>query len=323
MIGKAATQVQAEGVAPCHTRAGAGTRDALELREPARDRETTTPFRTAQRAHPGQPMEPTSPFDPETPMRSPANAPGARPSTPLSVLVFSPVLAAVLLTGAVPAVSAQDTSQLTVRGNGEVEVEPDRARIQFAVETEAGTAAEAGAANADLMDRVMSALRRSEAGGEARLETSGYQLQPRYGPMDRDRGREIVGYTARNTLQVISDDVEAVGPLVDLALDAGANRVAGLQFEIRDPEPHRLEALRRAVAQARAEAEVMAEALGMRLGLPTQVEGGAQRPSPRSMALQAFAPDMMAAATETPVEAGRQSVTASVTIRWVLYPSEG
>ncbi len=242
---------------------------------------------------------------------------------PLSHLIPALLLFTLVLLGTPPAVSAQETSQLTVRGNGEVEVEPDRARIQFSVETEAATAAEAGAANADLMDRVMSAIRGSEVGRDARLETSGYQLQPRYGPMDRDRGREIVGYTARNTLQVITDDVEAVGPLVDLALDAGANRVAGLQFEIRDPEPHRLEALRRAVAQARAEAEVMAEALGMRLGLPTQVEGGAQRPSPRSMALQAFAPDMMAAAAETPVEAGRQSVTASVTIRWALYPREG
>lgn len=218
----------------------------------------------------------------------------------------------------------QDPPQMTVRGQGVVEVDPDRARMQFAVETEAATAAEAGVANAELMDRVMASLRTSEAGREARLETSGYQLQPRYGPMDRDRGREIVGYTARNTLQVITDDVEAVGRLVDLALDGGANRVAGLIFEIRDPEPHRLEALRRAVAQARTEAEVMAEALGMRLGLPAHVEGGAQRPQPRSM-VPGFGPQMMMAAeaVETPVEAGRQSVTASVTIRWVLHPEGG
>lgn len=219
----------------------------------------------------------------------------------------------------------QDPPQMTVRGTGVVEVDPDRARIQFAVETEAATAAEAGAANAELMDRVMASIRTSESGRDARLETSGYQLQPRYGPVDRDRGREIVGYTARNTLRVITDDVEAVGRLVDLALDGGANRVAGLLFEIRDPEPHRLEALRRAVAQARTEAEVMAEALGMRLGLPSHVEGGAQRPQPRSMAFDGFAPQMMMAAeaVDTPVEAGVQSVTASVTIRWVLHPNEG
>ncbi len=214
---------------------------------------------------------------------------------------------------------AQQQSTLNVSGEGVVEVSPDRARIVFAVETEAEGARETGEANARLMDRVISALRGTGI-PDLRIETSGYSLTPRYAPRRDSEPQRIAGYTARNTVQVIVDDVEAVGRLVDTALEAGANRVAGLTFEIRDPEPHRQEALRRAVAKARGEAEVMAEALGMRLGDPITVQGGAQVPMPRG--LSAMRGDVMMAmeAAPTPVEAGLQNVTANVTIQYRLYP---
>jgi uncharacterized protein len=216
--------------------------------------------------------------------------------------------------------AAQEATTLNVNGTGMVEVAPDRARIIFAVETEAEGARETGEANARLMDRVINGLRATGV-PDLRIETSGYSLTPRYAPRRGDEPQRIAGYTARNTVQVIVDDVDAVGRLVDAALEAGANRVAGLSFEIRDTEPHRQEALRRAVARARGEAEVMAEALGMRLGDPVTVQGGAESPQPRSplfrgadvmMAMEASAP--------TPVEAGLQTITASVSIRYRLWP---
>ncbi len=213
---------------------------------------------------------------------------------------------------------AAQESTLQVSGSGEVEVSPDRARISFAVETEAETAGAAGEANARLMDQVVSALRGTGI-EPLRIESMGYQLQPRYRTVGDERLREIAGYTARNTLQAIVDDVDAVGRLVDTALDAGANRVAGLSFEIQDAEPHRLEALERAVNRARSEAEVMARALGMRLGEPSSVQGGAERPRPRPM-MDMARMEMAMEAPTTPVEAGLQTVTASVTITYRLHP---
>jgi uncharacterized protein len=233
------------------------------------------------------------------------------------VPLFLPLLLPLVLGGAPVPAQAQD-SVLEVQGRGEVEVSPDRARIVFAVESEAPTARDAGEANARLMDGVISSVRGLGVEG-LRVETSGYTLVPRYG-QDADRRREIVGYTARNTLQVVADDVDAVGRLVDTALDAGANRVAGLGFEVRDPEPHRREALRRAVESARSEAQAMAEALGLRLGTPTRVQGGAERPPipffPQVARMEAMAMD----APTTPVEAGIQTVSASVSITYRLHP---
>lgn len=227
------------------------------------------------------------------------------------------VLAAPLLLSS--PLHAQDT-HLDVTGTAFVEVAPDRARIAFAVETEAEGALEAGEANARLMDAVIRALRGTGI-QDLRIESSGYSLAPRYAPRRGDEPQRIAGYTARNSVQVISDDVDAVGRLVDAGLAAGANRVAGMSFEIRDTAPHRQEALRRAVEVARGEAEAMAGALEMRLGSPVTVQGGADFPQPRSMMMRAEMMDVaMAAAPTTPVEVGLQRVSANVSIRYRLHP---
>ncbi len=244
---------------------------------------------------------------------------------PVALLAALP-LAAVPLAVTLPApalaqASPHEPPTLVVNGIGQVEVAPDRARIAFAVETEAESAREAGEANARLMDRVVEAVRGIEAPG-LRVETSGYVLTPRYRTAREEGIREIAGYTARNHVQVLVDDVEPVGRIVDVALETGANRVAGLQFEIRDPEPHRREALRLAVERARSEAEVMAAALGVRLGGPIHVQGGAETPFPRGTQLRMDAMVMAEAAPTTPVEAGMQTVSANVSIRFLIHEPE-
>ena len=233
------------------------------------------------------------------------------------------VLVAMLFIPA-PATSQQeddDGSYLTVTGIGQIDASPDRVRIFFAVESEGATAQEAGEKNATLMTAVSAAVREAGSGLPGfRLETSGYNLFPRYGPARANLPQEIVGYVARNTVAVAADDVEGAGPLIDAALGAGANRVSGLRFEVSEPEPHRHAAVQEAVASARAEAEVMAAALGMRLGPPVDVQGGADTYYPVPMMEMAVRSVDMAQAPPTPIEAGEQTVTARVTIRFRLDP---
>jgi uncharacterized protein len=238
----------------------------------------------------------------------------------LGGLLLTPVLPAMMNDGGgTGATLAAQESTLNVNGSGFVEVTPDRARISFAVETEAEGAREAGEANARLMDRVISELRGTGI-ADLRIETSGYMLSPRYATRQGNEPQRIAGYTARNSVQVIVDDVEVVGRLVDTALGAGANRVAGMSFEIRDTEPHRQEALRLAIAAARGEAAAMAEALDMRLGSPITVQGGAEFPQPRMQFRGAADMAMAMEAAPTPVEAGLQRVSAQVSIQYRLHP---
>jgi hypothetical protein len=213
-------------------------------------------------------------------------------------------------------VQAADTGTVTVTGNARVSVASDRARVRFAVETEAATAAEAVSTNAEHMDRAITALRSAmeDAGS---LETSGYSLSPVYRQPPRDQGGEprIAGYRALNHIVVTLTDVERVGAVLDAAVAAGVNRVAGLSFYAEDTRPARLEALRQATAEARAEADVIAAALGVPLGPALRVQTSSDMPQLREEMMMRAA-DM--AAVSTPVEAGEQEVRASVSITYRL-----
>ena len=108
-----------------------------------------------------------------------------------------------------------------------------------------------------------------------------------------------------------------MGPVLDAALGAGANRITGLSFFASNPEPARLDAVRLATAQARREAAAVAEALGMILLDPVSVRTSTSQPVPGP------ALAMMEARASTPVEEGSQAVSASVTITYRLGSGGG
>jgi len=211
----------------------------------------------------------------------------------------------------------QTPAFIEVSGSASVSVPADQAQVAFAMETQARTAAEAASANADAMDRVLAALRSGGLPG-LELETFGYSVQPQYST-DQQRVRTVVGYTTLNNVRATITDVDAVGRLLDIALGAGANRVANIAFSASDTDAARAEAMAQAVRSARAEGEVIAGALGYRLGAPLEVRGGADRPYPIVMPMAEAA--MRVQAAPTPIEAGDQTVNANVTIRFALGPA--
>lgn len=234
----------------------------------------------------------------------------------------TPAGTAATATEATPAAPARpapaqesESGFLEVSGSAEVSVPADQAQISFAVETEAETARDAARQNADRMDAVLRALRGTEVPG-LELETHGYTLQPRYRRPSREGGTpEIDGYRAVNHVRATTPTVDAVGRLIDAAVGAGANRIASLSFQAVETQAARLEALRMAVEKARAEAGAIASALGVTLGPPIEVRGGAEPPSPRPMTMESMD---MARGAPTPVEPGEQTVRASVTVRYRL-----
>ncbi|MCH1571548.1 MAG: SIMPL domain-containing protein [Longimicrobiales bacterium] len=202
---------------------------------------------------------------------------------------------------------------IQVSGTGSVQVDPDRASVTFAVETRGSTAGEASEANADAMDSVLRALR--DAGFDGlELATHGYSLRPEYSNIPNQRVREVVAYVVNNNVRATISDVNAVGRVIDQAIASGANRVAGINFFASDTGPARAQAMALAVRTARAEAQVIAESLGYGLGEPLEVSGSASRPGPVPYQVEA----MSMRAADTPIEAGDQTVTASVSIRFAI-----
>jgi uncharacterized protein YggE len=206
---------------------------------------------------------------------------------------------------------------LTVNGVGTVERAPERARLLVAVESEGQSAAQAGQANAEAMDRVVAALRRAGLSA-AQVRTVSYHLNPVYqGPGREGAAPRISGYRAVNMVQITVDSIARLGAIIDATLGAGANRIANLSFELRDYESAQQEALELAVANARRTAVAVARAAGQELGDPLNINMSGGVPEPRPMYDVAMAQERMAA-VPTPIEGGTLRVTAHVHIVYKL-----
>ena len=194
---------------------------------------------------------------------------------------------------------------LTLTGEGQVRVKPDIATIDLGVVTEAKTAQEAVAKNAELMNQV---LDRMKALGipTADLQTAGISISPIVDYQENSpTNGQIVGFRVEDTLRVTAP-VTLAGKVLDDAVGAGANVAGRLIFGLRDETVFRNRAIQAAVKNAHADAETLAQAMGVTLRGTTSVELEFSRSL--VIATSLFAAERAA----TPVAPGMVTVSASV-----------
>jgi uncharacterized protein YggE len=208
-------------------------------------------------------------------------------------------------------------STIRVTATGEARANPDRAWADFGVETTGATAAAAATENARRMTQIIAALQRAGVPRED-IETRDYSVYPNYVPPPNGQGEPVLrGYRVSNTVTARTDRVASVGSLIDAALGAGANRVNGVRFGLKSPETLRTQALRQAMERGRAEAEVIATGLGVRLGRIVDASTSSEPPRPMPvMMMDAAMMSRAGAAPPTPIEAGEQTVAATI---WLTY----
>ncbi|GAA0774802.1 DUF541 domain-containing protein [Roseibium denhamense] len=206
---------------------------------------------------------------------------------------------------------------ITMDGRGTVSVAPDMAVITTNVVTTGKTATDALAANTRDIGAVIEAIKGK--GVEAKdIQTRGFAIYPRYERITDNSNRQpnIIGYEVRNGVEVNVRDLASLGDLLTLVVESGANSVDGIRFEVSDPQEKLDEARKRAVEEAKRKAAIFSEAAGVRLGAILAIsETGTHMPSPLRMKAEGL---MMASAAPVPIEAGEETISASVTIRWAL-----
>lgn len=90
-----------------------------------------------------------------------------------------------------------------------------------------------------------------------------------------DGAEEISSYNANSTLAIRVTDMEIIGQVIDLAFGAGANTLNGIDFSASDTADAEAAALKKAVADARTKAEILAEAAGLKITRIEVVSEGA------------------------------------------------
>src|SRR5688572_5248629 len=217
-------------------------------------------------------------------------------------LVLAAALAAATLPGSASSAAAEAVDGgITVVGTASVSSVPDRAELSFGVESQGQTAKAALAANAAEMRKVIAAVK---AAGGTNVRTQSVSLSPRYG-----EANEVQAFVAVNSVAATIGEVAKAGALIDAAVGAGANQVYGPSLSSGDQTERYREALKAAVANARANAQVLAAAANLSLGRVTAIveAGGGPQPLP-------YAAEKAMALDSTPIEPGTQQTTANVTV---------
>ena len=217
----------------------------------------------------------------------------------------------VLLAMPVAAAEADPSRHITVSASATTSAEPDIARISTGVVSEADTAREALNRNTAAMKRLIDGLK--GAGIDAKdIQTTSFNVEPRY-EQSKDRGApKINGYRVVNQVRITARDIAKLGEVLDQAVTLGANQIGGIEFEVSKAETLKDEARRGAVENARRRASLFAGAAGAELGQDISISENVQHTGPR--------PPVMArrAADSVPIEAGSQTLQATVTITWAL-----
>jgi len=200
-------------------------------------------------------------------------------------------------------------------GHATIERAPDRAFVTFSTETRGTKPEDVQKQNALAMTRVQDAVTRAKVPADA-VRTLGFNLQEEF---DWVNGKRVSrGYTASNSVEVRVDDLTTLGSLMDAAVQAGATGVGAVRFDLKDRAGAEREALRLAVADARARVDAAAAGANTRVvGIVRIEESGAPRgPMPVPMMRMAMAASDRA--PETPVAPGQIEIEASVTLTAAL-----
>jgi uncharacterized protein YggE len=201
-------------------------------------------------------------------------------------------------------------------GHGVVKRAPDQAFVTVASEARSRMPREAQAQNARVATAIRAKLADFSLPADA-VRTLSVDMQPEF---DWANGKQTLrGYLASNVIEIRLDDVSKVGDVVDAVIAAGATRVTGVRFTLKDMAAAEQEALKQASAAALGRARAMAEGVGRSVDRIVRLdETGGNVEEPRPMPMMRMAAQAADAAPVTPVTAGEVEVRVTVTLHATL-----
>lgn len=225
--------------------------------------------------------------------------------------------------------NAINVDSVSVQGVGVASAQPNQARINFSVETQASSAAIAAQQNAQQSAALAAALKATDM--NATISTENYSVFP-----ITDDKQQITGYRANNTISVeINPPSQSNSPvnskllenrvsaLIDTATQSGyANLVGGVDFSlaIKTRDVLLQQARSKAVQNALQNATVLAQSAKRNLGSVISINDASGQPEfvPLYRTRAAAAPS---ADASTPINAPQTlDVTANVNVVYNLQP---
>ena len=221
---------------------------------------------------------------------------------------------------------------ISVSGKGEVFAVPDLAEISFDVREEGKTSADAQKKATAKINKILNDLRKFGI-DEKDIKTIGYNIYPKYeyrresAPLPNGGtevypypGKQvIVGYEVSQSILLKIRKTEDAGTVVTTLGSTNVSNLSGVNFSIDDEEKIKDEARRKAIADAKNKAEILARDLGVSLvRIVSFSENGSYAP-PIMYAKAAMATMASDRAVEAPeIPAGENKITSQVSITYEI-----
>ena len=195
---------------------------------------------------------------------------------------------------------------ITVQGFGVINVPPDQARVLLGVQARSASAQEASAQNAQAMTVVLEALKALGIEGKY-VQTHTFSLSPEFSHQP-DGAASPKGYQATNNINVIITDIARVGSILDAAITAAGDHILihQVEFVVSNLDALHERARIVALADARHQALVIAQEMGLRLGKAIKIQA--------THAPRLHQPAMRMAMRSQPIEAGEMDVATTIEV---------
>lgn len=218
---------------------------------------------------------------------------------------------------------AADANPRMVSVSGECNhmVTPDRGSITLTTEFQNMDLAKATRDAADSYERVVAAIKKLKL-ENANIRTSEYNVNQ---VIEWEKDRQVnKGYRVRMGIWVSTSEINKIGEVIAIASREKVKDVNSLQTYMSDERQmtEEISCLQEASANARTKAQKLANSLGASLGEVLSVnESGVSRPfyQPRpEMMMRSKVMSMAADAAAPGIEAGQQSLSLSVQVTFAL-----
>lgn len=216
------------------------------------------------------------------------------------------------------------TDTITVSADGQATMPPDVARISFTVQNTASNVADAQAATTKQANATLDFVKQQGV-ADKDVRTTSYTITPQYAypqpcvstycPVDRSP--KITGYQVAESVEVTVRDLSKVGDLLAGLGKLSVQNVSGPDFTLDDTTAGYDAARADAITKAKAQATMLAQQLGVRLGsIVNFSESSGYRAYP--MVYGMGGADTSKASATPSVPTGENTYTASVSVTYEI-----
>ena len=215
----------------------------------------------------------------------------------------------------------KEAGYISLNASKTKDVEPNRARISFAVESIEDEAQVAVTKNNEVSNKIITAIKEITSPETETIKTTNFSVRPNYSKTINGT-RTIRNYTAINSIVIETKDITKVAKLIDTAIANGANRTDNLSYSYEGDSSECKKLYSIILKELNEQASIIASSSSSTLDGIKHINASCSTNenvvSGRSYAKNAMVDNAMAETISTPIEAGKVKIRVYINAEYYV-----